>query len=80
MDKKSLLLSEGDLHELTGYVRPDAQIRWLKKNGWKFVVTGFNRPRVSKDYAESRLGLHFNLEQQHTSSGPDFSTWGGPAL
>lgn len=74
-----LLLTEEDLHQLTGYIRPDAQIRWLKKNGWEFAVSAYKRPKVAFAYAESKLGVRLDVPMQFENSVPDFSCWGGPS-
>jgi hypothetical protein len=68
-----MFLTDGDLRELTGYVLPSAQKRWLAKNGWEFVVTAFGRPRVLRAYAEQRMGLASAKPTAHTE--PDFSHW-----
>ena len=42
-----MFLSADDLAELTGFVRPSAQIRWLTENGWYYAVDAYGRPRVA---------------------------------
>jgi hypothetical protein len=42
----SLFLSGEQLRELTGYVQPAAQIRWLRKNAVHHFVRADGRPRV----------------------------------
>jgi Domain of unknown function (DUF4224) len=42
-----VILSKSDLKALTGYVRVSAQIRWLRKHGWRFVVNGLGDPIVA---------------------------------
>jgi hypothetical protein len=70
------LLSTSDLSELTGYIRPDAQIRWLKKNGWEFALSAYRHPKVSRAYAEKRLGMA-EQNPEPANAEPDFSSWGG---
>jgi hypothetical protein len=43
-----LILTRSDLEALTGYVRASAQIRWLRRNGWKFVVNALGDPVVAQ--------------------------------
>jgi hypothetical protein len=42
-------LSDDELRDLTGYVRPTAQQRWLTDNGIKCYRNGLNKIRVSRD-------------------------------
>lgn len=51
-----IFLSEDELRELTGYALRSKQIDWLRKNNWKFEVTGQLKPRVARSYFEVRLG------------------------
>jgi hypothetical protein len=51
-----MFLSPDDLASLTGYVRPSAQIRWLKSCRWPFVVGGDGVPKVLRSAVEARLG------------------------
>jgi hypothetical protein len=41
------LVPKADLEALTGFNRVSAQIRWLHRNGWKFVVNGRGDPVVA---------------------------------
>lgn len=38
----SVILPRSVVQELTGYVRPSAQARWLRANKWKFTINGKN--------------------------------------
>jgi hypothetical protein len=49
-----MILSKSDLKALTGYVRVSAQIRWLRKHGWRFVINGLGDPIV----AEAEFNRH----------------------
>lgn len=42
-------LSDDELHDLTGYVRPSAQVRWLSSNRIKFYRNALNKVRVPRD-------------------------------
>jgi hypothetical protein len=44
----ALILARSDLEALTGYVRASAQIRWLRRNGWRFVVNALGNPVVAQ--------------------------------
>lgn len=52
----NLFLTSEELAELTGYIRPFDQCRWLDTEGWAFVQNAARRPIVSRAYAEARLG------------------------
>lgn len=41
-----MILARSEIQELTGYTRASAQIRWLRKHGWKFTVNRLGRPTV----------------------------------
>lgn len=42
-----MILTADDLHDLTGYVRPSAQVRWLRRHGWRFTVNALGMPVVA---------------------------------
>ena len=50
-----MFLTPQDLHRLTGYIRSSAQIRWLRKNGWRFTVNGLKEPIVAVAESERKL-------------------------
>lgn len=41
-----MIVPRSVVQELTGYVRASAQIRWLRKHGWRFTVNALGRPIV----------------------------------
>jgi len=45
-----MFLTASELEDLTGYKRPTAQIRWLRRHGWRHTVNGLGLPKV--DVAE----------------------------
>ncbi len=51
----SMFLTSQDIVKLTGYNRPSAQIRWLRRNGWRFTVNALSEPVVA--IAESNRKL-----------------------
>lgn len=44
-----MFLTPDQLHELTGYTRKSAQVRWLRKNGVQHYVRADGRPSVPVD-------------------------------
>jgi Domain of unknown function (DUF4224) len=42
-----MFLSSQELQRLTGYARSSAQIRWLRRNGWRFIVNALGAPVVA---------------------------------
>jgi hypothetical protein len=55
MSLPSETLSEEELSEISGCSRKTEQIDWLSKNGWLFVKTKGNEPRVGRLYARLKL-------------------------
>lgn len=51
-----MLLASQDIKDLTGRIRPAAQIRWLKEHSWPFEVGADGRPKVLRSVAVARLG------------------------
>ena len=49
-----MFLTAKELRELTGYLKPAYQRRWLAANGLSFDVRRDGRPVVSRSYYESR--------------------------
>ena len=41
-----MILSLSEIKTLTGYVRASAQIRWLRRHGWRFTVNALGHPTV----------------------------------
>lgn len=42
-----MFLTAADLKQLTGYTRPSAQVRWLRRHGFKITVNGLKEPVVT---------------------------------
>ncbi len=42
-----MILPQSDIRNLTGYVRVSAQIRWLRKHGWRYLVNARGRVIVA---------------------------------
>lgn len=50
-----MFLTQEEVAGLTGYNRPSAQIKWLKAEGFGFVVGGDGVPKVLREVVVSRL-------------------------
>ena len=50
-----MIIGRADLNALTGYSRASAQIRWLRRNGWRFTVSGLGDPIVARSEFERLL-------------------------
>lgn len=48
-------LTPDELVTLTGYVRPSAQLRYLREHRWRFEVNASGHPRVARAYFERRM-------------------------
>lgn len=42
-----MFLTAEDLQRLTGYRRPSAQARWLRRHGYRVTINGLGEPVVS---------------------------------
>lgn len=42
-----MILPASTLQELTGYQRASAQVRWLRRHGWRFTVNALGQPVVA---------------------------------
>ncbi len=70
-------LTPEELVEITGYKHVAAQREWLKKNSWKFVVSGSGRPIVARLFARMQLtGLMPKLQPVVEDWTPDYSSLG----
>jgi hypothetical protein len=69
-----MFLTPQDLQRLTGYVRASAQVRWLRKNGWRFTVNGLREPIVAVAESERKLVSGAGTTRQHE---PNFGALGG---
>ena len=50
-----MFLTATELKSLTGYIRPSAQVRWLRRNGYKFTINGLGEPVVAVAEANRHL-------------------------
>lgn len=51
-----MFLTAAELADLTGYVRPSAQVRWLRANGYRFEIGGDGLPKVLRSAVTAKLG------------------------
>ncbi|HEV2917571.1 MAG TPA: DUF4224 domain-containing protein [Candidatus Babeliales bacterium] len=51
-----MFLSQEDIQELTGYKKTALQIKWLRSNGFKFMIGADGRPRLLLSQLEALLG------------------------
>lgn len=52
-----LFLTYEELVALTGFKQTKGHIRWLDRQGWRYVLTRSCQPRVARDYFLNRMGL-----------------------
>ncbi len=71
-----MFLTPDELSDLTGYVIPAYQARWLNRSGYPFELSASGRPKVLRAYVERRLGLS-DVKGVQSVSEPDFSRWKG---
>jgi hypothetical protein len=69
-----MFLTPQELRRLTGYIRPNAQVRWLRKNGWRFTVNGLREPIVAVLLSERKLVSGVGTTGQHE---PNFGALSG---
>jgi hypothetical protein len=50
-----MFLSRAEISRLTGYVRPSAQVRWLRRHGYRFTVNGLGEPVVAVSEVARKL-------------------------
>lgn len=47
-------MTDEEVEELTGYVYPKRQVRWLEENGIEHYVNGRGKVRILRDHHASR--------------------------
>lgn len=57
MLEESTYLYVDEVERITGYVRSDAQKKWLTENGWKFVISSSGKPVILRKFANSAENL-----------------------
>lgn len=69
-----MFLTDADIIDLTGYVKPGKQITWLTREGFTFRVAADGHPRVLREHANKMMGISATNVRQKTR--PDFSALG----
>jgi len=67
-----MFLTASDRQQLTGYQRASAQVRWLKRHGWRFTVNALGEPVV----ALAEFNRHM-VGGRSASQQPDFGAING---
>ena len=67
-----MFLTASDRQQLTGYQRASAQVRWLKRHGWRFTVNALGEPVV----ALAEFNRHM-VGGRAASQQPDFGAING---
>lgn len=49
-------LTKKELQEITGRLKPAAQLRWLRKNGFTALLRADGIPLVSRAHFEAKMG------------------------
>jgi Domain of unknown function (DUF4224) len=68
-DEHLMFLTSHDIVKLTGYSRPSAQIRWLRRNGWRFTVNALSEPVVAIAESNRKLVSGFTITTQQPDIG-----------
>lgn len=69
-----MLITDKEVCSLTGYVRPSAQIRWLRQHGWRFSVNALGKPMVAiAEFNRHMVGSPKTVTRQE----PDWSAMNG---
>jgi hypothetical protein len=71
-----MFLAETDVASLTGYRRPSAQIRWLRDNGWRFIVNALGQPVVA--LAEFNRRMVGGVQRTAANQEPNWDALNGP--
>jgi Domain of unknown function (DUF4224) len=71
-------LPDADIIALTGYVRASAQVRWLRRQGWRFSVNALGHPVIATaEWSRKMVGGNV-LQQQEPNwgelNGPEATT------
>lgn len=51
-----MFLTAKEVADLTGYLKPSAQIKWLDAERYGFAVGGDGQPKVLREVVVARLG------------------------
>jgi hypothetical protein len=67
-----MFLTDIQLEELTGFVRPSKQIEWLRSEGFEFRIAADGHPRVLRDHVFRLMGATDIAAKRKTA--PDFTS------
>lgn len=68
-----MILSPADLQLLTGYLRPSAQAKWLRRHGWRYSVNALGEPIVAlAEFNRKMIGGTVGIQE------PDYGAINGP--
>ena len=71
MDKWPIFLTDEELEGITGYIRSNAQITWLRSQGFTVLKRADGRPLVSRSHFEEVMkGIMFETHPDHPE--PDY--------
>jgi hypothetical protein len=62
-------LSDADIVTLTGYIRASAQVRWLRKHGWRFSINALGHPVIATDEFSRKMVGESAAQQQEPNWG-----------
>jgi Domain of unknown function (DUF4224) len=68
-----VLLAQSEICRITGYMRPSAQARWLRRHGWRHSVNALGEPVVAVAEFNRHLVGGCAARQE-----PDYEALNGP--
>lgn len=66
-----MFLTEAEVADLTGYIKPSKQIQWLMRQGFNFRIAADGHPRVARDHVLKVMGATSGNVRAKTE--PNFS-------
>lgn len=76
MNSEKILLTKQDINELTGFVRPSLQKRWLLDNNIIFLVAADGKPRVLLSELENKM-IDLRSKKNRKLIEPNFEALNG---
>lgn len=58
MIDQAMFMTPAEVAEMTGYLRPKDQARWLQTEKFGFVIGADGKPKVLRQVVLARLGAH----------------------
>ena len=52
-----ICLTRQELLEISGFRRPSSVVKWLRQNGFVFVVAADGWPRIDRQHYHTRMGI-----------------------